>query len=446
MNYVNITKIILLSLLLVLSSCETETGGIKIKDTDNPAPKGEINIQMGSSYNDLAVDLAKDSQGNVYVLSRWGQINDETKNLFLSDLKLTKLNKDSEEIWSKVFAGTDGEDTSIDIPSKLVIDKSDNVYMFGITLGSIGEAQSGPTSFDAFFIKVDEQGKEITKKQWGSTSSDLVGSAVIDDDENIYVIGDTHIDFNTGNRSRTPNIFITKINNKDEIVWTKHHQSDGYELISFASINGSDIYITGQLENLGSTASKDCFLLKFNEETGFKEISILETDRKEYIKSINVDKTGNIYLAGYTEGDLSSVIPNKDGDIESNGKTGVTDMFVLKLNDDGIKGFKQWGTTGRDEATAITTDKSGNIYIAGTTNKNNPPQNTDDTNTYLVKMDKDFNELWSKNKLAEKRTDINSILLDEARIYITGSTLGSFEGYENQGGYDVFVTGLDNKE
>ena len=61
-------------------------------------------------------------------------------------------------------------------------------------------------------------------------------------------------------------------------------------------------------------------------------------------------------------------------------------------------------------------------------------------------MDKDFNEIWSKNKLVKGRTIIGSILLNDNEIYLTGHTLGNFDEYENIGMYDVFLSNFNNKE
>jgi hypothetical protein len=76
-----------------------------------------------------------------------------------------------------------------------------------------------------------------------------------------------------------------------------------------------------------------------------------------------VDSMGNVYIAGYfweqTDFDPTS---NEDLHISN----GEKDVFLTKLNKYGeYQWTKSWGSTEWDEARAVTTDNSGNIYVAG---------------------------------------------------------------------------------
>ena len=72
---------------------------------------------------------------------------------------------------------------------------------------------------------------------------------------------------------------------------------------------------------------------------------------------VTTDSSDNIYVTGYTSGDL-------DGNTSSGGQ----DIFLVKYNSSGTKQWtKQLGTSDNDSGESVTTDSSGNIYVTGTT-------------------------------------------------------------------------------
>jgi hypothetical protein len=80
------------------------------------------------------------------------------------------------------------------------------------------------------------------------------------------------------------------------------------------------------------------------------------SDRDEG-KSIAVDGSGNIYIAGYSDATWGAPV---------NAHTGANDAFVAKLNSSGVL---QWNTflggSNTDYGESVTVDDSGNVYIAG---------------------------------------------------------------------------------
>ncbi len=77
------------------------------------------------------------------------------------------------------------------------------------------------------------------------------------------------------------------------------------------------------------------------------------TDRAN---SVATDSCGNIYVTGWTAGDL-------DGSSQ-----GSWDIFLSQLNTNGtVLWTKQYGTERVDRAYSVATDSSGNIYVTGWT-------------------------------------------------------------------------------
>jgi hypothetical protein len=75
---------------------------------------------------------------------------------------------------------------------------------------------------------------------------------------------------------------------------------------------------------------------------------------------VAVDASGNVYVAGYTEGALPG---------QTNlGEMGFSDAFVRKYDAAGDELWtRQCGTSGYDWAYGVAVDASGNVYVAGST-------------------------------------------------------------------------------
>jgi hypothetical protein len=104
-------------------------------------------------------------------------------------------------------------------------------------------------------------------------------------------------------------------------------------------------------------------------------------------------------------------------------------------------GVKQCGEGGN----GVLTDANGNIYVAGGASSSldgNTYQGEFDT--FLMKYDPAGNKKWTRQTGSSGGDSPNSAAMDsEGNIYITGGTDGSFEGYSNAGGNDIFLIKYD---
>ncbi|HOD36683.1 MAG TPA: SBBP repeat-containing protein [Syntrophales bacterium] len=192
-------------------------------------------------------------------------------------------------------------------------------------------------------------------------------------------------------------------------------------------------------------------------------IGTSSTDRGE---SIDVDGSGNVYVTGYTTGNLDGQI-NAGGDdiflvkydstgarqwtslsgttagsLDGQAHSGSGDACLMKFNSSGTK---QWtrllGTTAPDNALGVAVDGSENIYVAGFTTGNLGGQtNSGGTDAFVAKYDSSGNLLWTR--LLGNATQTYSYAVAVAasgNVYISGVTLGSLGGQANAGIQDVFV-------
>ena len=98
-------------------------------------------------------------------------------------------------------------------------------------------------------------------------------------------------------------------------------------------------------------------MVKYNSSGTHQWTNQLGTDRYDEARGVATDSSGNVYVTGYTEGGL-----------DGNTNAGKADLFVVKYNSRGTKQWtKQLGTPSTDTANGVTTDSSGNVYVAGGT-------------------------------------------------------------------------------
>ena len=106
-----------------------------------------------------------------------------------------------------------------------------------------------------------------------------------------------------------------------------------------------------------SAIDYDIFVVKYNGSGTKQWTKQMGSSSHDIAYGVATDSSGNVYVAGSTKGDLNK-----------NTNQGSFDLFVVKFNSFGAKQWtKQLGSTSYDEANGISTDSSGNVYVAGYT-------------------------------------------------------------------------------
>lgn len=141
----------------------------------------------------------------------------------------------------------------------------------------------------------------------------------------------------------------------------------------------------------------------------------------EKSSSIAIDGSGNIIIAGTTDGSLFS------------NSIGGADAFLAKFDPAGNGIWsQQFGSTGLDTAISVAADKSGNIYVAGYSsnilldNRVNPSGLT----TFIRKYDSSGSEKWTIQFGSDPYDEFGSITLDSSgNIYVAGSKFVRTDGH-----------------
>ena len=143
--------------------------------------------------------------------------------------------------------------------------------------------------------------------------------------------------------------------------WTKQLGTSttdyGNDITSDSSGN---VYVTGSiyggLNGNTNAGASDLFVVKYN-SSGVKQwTKQLGTSADDRGYNITSDSGGNVYVTGWTKGDLDGT------------NVGGEDLFVVKYNSSGVNQWtKQLGTSSSESGNGITSDSGSNVYVTGST-------------------------------------------------------------------------------
>jgi len=174
----------------------------------------------------------------------------------------------------------------------------------------------------------------------------------------------------------------------------------------------------------------------------------------DYPQGFAVDASGNAYVVGYTS---SADFPILNAGQVAN--AGLNDVFVTKLDSTGVLIYSTYlGGNGRDFATGVAVDVSGNAYVLGNTESTDfPIQNAAQStfgggrnDAFVTKLDA-TGALAYSTYLGGNSIDIpQSIVVDTSgNTYVTGytwsanfPTLHAVQAIYGGGATDVFITKL----
>jgi uncharacterized delta-60 repeat protein len=432
-------------------TCLTSSSGTK----DNKA----FTKQLGSSGEDVAIEVAVDSSGNSYVTGYTDGGLDGNSSSGKKDFFLIKYNSSGTKEWTKQ-EGSSGDDYAYG----LAVDSSDNIYVTGYTDKKLhGNNSSG--RFDMFLVKYNSSGARQWTKQLGTSNNEYASAVETDSSDNIYVTGMTWggldgstkprycMGYGTVKASREcTDIFLVKYNSSGTKQWVKQLEgsSKSFDNAQGLAVDSSDnIYVAGftngGLDGNTSSGGYDILLVKYNSGGSKQWLQQFGSSKNDMGLEVNVDSKGNIYVTGYTQGGL-------DGKTYS----GEKDIFLVKYNSSGTKQWtQQLGTPTFEEGNGVAVDSSDNIYVSGwTRGKLDTYAGGDDA--IVLKYNSSGTKQWTlqfgaPSFLEKSRYNSGSqmttsedkgvgVAVDSSgNIYVTGNTKGGLDGNTNSGKKDIFL-------
>ena len=379
----------------------------------------------------------------------------------------------------------------------LSVDQSGNVYITGgyqssidLDIGTGNYPITGTSGSDAFLAKYNNNGNILWGVKFSGTLNSGGYSIGTDANGNVYSVGKffNTIDFNPGtgifNLTATPgpysisDIYLSKLDSNGNFVYAKKIGGLGVKDPSgFKVDSNGDIYLSGYfnketffsdtvslIPTVGQDNIYDMFITKWNSNGNLlwaKQIgsgSIMQRS-----ESMVTDSNGNIYLCGNFH-ETTDFDPSTSGTFFMSPHTlGSTDIFVLKLDNDGnFVWAKNMGGSAPNSAKSLVLDQSNNLivtgYFSGTIDfdpgNNNyfltcPPNSG--YNPFLLKLNSNGDFIWAKH-LIGNGYGTSVTINPNGNICITGkfnntcdfSNGNSTAINSTLGGSDIFIAEYTN--
>jgi len=377
-----------------------------------------------------------------------------------------------------------------DYGRSIAIDATGNVYVTGethssdypTTSGAYDESHNGYC--DVFVSRLDSTLSTLLASTFiGGGSADCAYSIALDESGNVYVTGETH----SSDYATTSGAYDESCNG-DRDVFVSKLDSTLSTLLASTSIGGGvgdyaygrsiaidatgNVYVTGRTDSSGYPTTSGAYDESYN---GGRDTFVSRLDSTlstllastfigggsaDYVYSIAIDESGNVYVTGYTD---SSDYPTTPGAYDES-HNGYYDVFVSKLDMSlsSLLSSTFIGGGDRDEGYSIALDGSGNVYVTGDTHSSDYPTTSgayDESfngayDVFVSKLDSSLSTLLSSTFIGGGEDDVGySIAIDgSGNVYVTGltsssdysTTSGAYDRSFNGYLYDVFISKLDS--
>lgn len=235
-----------------------------------------------------------------------------------------------------------------------------SLFVAGYTPGRIdGAPPLG--GHDAFVTRLSPAGEREWTAQFGTDADDYVYGAA-SSPEGLVVVGYTKGAFQGETNAGLADAFVALCADDGTPLWVRQWGTEGTDYAQAVHVDAAgDIlvvgYTDGQLGPDGDRGAEDAFALKLT--TAGEELWLRQwgSDTTDYALSVTTDAVLDVYVTGYTYGDI--------GETRSGGGE---DGYLSKLAADGEALWtRQFGTLQRDSARSVACDERGTVWVAGDT-------------------------------------------------------------------------------
>jgi hypothetical protein len=391
-------------------------------------------------------DIATDNLENVFITGRFaGSVTFGDTTITTAGTEaifLAKYNKYGEYIWVTQIEGNYNQNnTSISISNQ------NEIYIVGAFYGTIIMGGNTYTSLssDIILVKFAPDGSFLWAKQITGLDEQHPNDICLDNDGSVYItghfwesviFGDTTI---TG--SDNYDFFFAKYTNQGYFQWAEHGSGDGWDVAEAIYIdNSGNYYLCGYFQynlTLGVITVEgnhhdEIFIAKYNNQREIQWVKTCGgTTFTDHGLDLIVDEFGNSYVTGYFQG----IGIFSDTSLIT---FGSADIFLAKYDSLGeFNWVRQAGSYDFDDGKCIGLDSAGYIYIGGTAKSS---ANWGDTITdwtygsYIAKYSISGDFKWVQMEETDYSDDIYCLALSTGpEIYVGGV----FEGTATFGNHVI---------
>lgn len=309
------------------------------------------------------------------------------------DIFITKLDPVGNFLWAKQIVANGWDEAHA-----VTTDAAGNVYVTGRFQHGTGvDFDPGPGTFfltastpgiESYILKLDPNGNFLWAQKIGGNGGDYGFGIAIDGDGDILLGGafQATVDFDPGAGvfNLTPAggqaVYVLKLDANGNFIWARDIGSASFcygltldnnnNVITCGYFSGVGDFDPGAgVFNLTAAANTDMFISKLDVNGNFvwaKRIGGPVNDVA--YGALATDAAGNVFMAtpflGTLDVDPGAAVFNLTS-------SGNTDAMLVKLTAAGDFAWgRKWGAASSDEAYALDTDASGNVYVGGSCSGN----------------------------------------------------------------------------
>jgi beta-propeller repeat-containing protein len=309
--------------------------------------------ESGTGYND-ATDLAVDDDGNIWVVGHtW---DNKTGNI---GTFLQKFPQDGSA--ASYEALTTGGSMAW-----ITIDTAGGIWVLGTTDQDFGGPHLG-FSRDVFVRHYAGDAAPVTD-QFGTTYDEDVGDISADAAGNVWVVGATGGDL-SGRSFGASDAFLRKYPADGSAPVTRQFGGADLDAATGVAVDSAgNVWVSGR-SFVEKDSAYNVWVSEFGPDSELLRRDDFGTSAQDEATKLAVDRAGNVWVVGYTEGALAEPLQ------------GSTDAFVRKYPADGSAPVtEQLSTGGIERAWGVTVDVAGNVWVVGSSDCNiadgqlrNPP-------------------------------------------------------------------------
>ena len=309
------------------------------------------------------------------------------------DSYLTKFNSEGDFLWAKTW-GDSNWDEGLD----LAIDSEGNVYVAGYFNTVIDfdpgigvDEHNSNGDWDAYITKFNPDGDHLWAHTWGGGMWDHAYGVACDGADNVYVCGyfrgSCDFDPGPGDEIKIANpaaSYLTSLDSSGMFRWVRVWDGDGaYDDLAYdVTVNGLDeVYVVGTFDGscdfmpgagsetyISDGLYQDCYLVKYNTSGTYGWARVWGGTWDDHPFSVISDSTGNAYVTG-NFGQTVDFDPGPE--VDEYTAVGQRDAYLTVFNPDGDHVWvRTWGTDSlygshNDDGRCVEVDGNSRVYVSG---------------------------------------------------------------------------------
>ena len=312
----------------------------------------------------------------------------------------------------------------------VAVDAAGNVYQALAAGGSVA-GQPFVGDKDLVLVKDSPTGTRLWTRELGSSRLERAYGVAIDPAGNVVVTGYTNGDFDGAHAGNTTDdVFVAKFDSSGNRTWLRQFGVAGVADRGYAVATDTtgNVYVTGYTRgDLGATnvGDKDVYVAKLDPSGA--QLWLQQFGSAGEDKAWGIAATGDgIRLGGMTSGALGT-------------PAGALDGWVARYDAAGSRAWlQQFGTAANEEVWGLTTDAAGNTYVAAYSAGDFDGPLAGDKDLVAARFDPAGTLTW-KDQLGTELNDKGAAVgLDAAgNLYVAGFSDGSIG--TNVGKFDVVL-------